>query len=383
MVGESTTALPGMSSFWWINALHGGPLAMLQNLGVGSETIQGCLARINNSHTDTPPGLAGLAPMGWCFLRVGGNNAFIEQPFSAVAADFASLIAIILTYCTRIFVFPVQPLYTNTPYPNDYNANYAAVCAADPTHLTYVDDCALMHTGDIQDSQYFADGIHFNGLGVYTAGITGAADATLTSLLAQYTASPLIKTPAPAYPAQPQWVTNPLMSGTSGTVGTGFTGVMADGWEIARTGGVTAVCSKVAADADDPNQTPWQRIAPTGAGGSGIDITTTLAGRTITATDPATLEVVIEIRFNALNTFVLFDFYCEVKHSDAGLLSPRAYLNCSGAGVVTQTAVLRTAIPRDNASTHADAIFHLHCGSEQDHSPNNGTVDFRCVSAIG
>lgn len=382
LVGDSITSSAGMSSFYWINGLKGGPLTVTKNAGIGSETVGGCLARIDNSYTNSTPGLAGLSPLGWVFLRTGTNDVAVGTSIASLQSTYDSLIAKILTYATHCAVMAVPP-YASSTLPREYNAYLASVCAANPNRLTYVDDCVELRAGDTQIGSYFSDGVHPNPRGTYTMGVRGAAHSRLSALLSGYSVSPLTTDAADVYPAKPQWVTNPVMAGTGGTLGTGFTGVMADSWAIARTGSVTGVCSKVAADASDPNQTPWQRVAPSGSGGSGIDITTTLAGRTISTTDPETCEVALEMRFNALNTLVVGDFYAEVKHSDAGLLCPRSYLLCFDAGVITHaSAVLHSSIPRDNSSSHADAQFRLHCLSEQNLTPA-GSFDFRSVSVRG
>lgn len=373
-----------MSSFWWINGLLGGPLKIVKNAGIGSEFIAGTLARIGNSYTSGTPGLAGLTPLGWVFLRIGTNDVSTSTPLASVQSTYDSLLAAILTYADRCVVMAVPPYSTST-LPREYNTYLAAKCSTNPSRLLFVDDCADLRSGpDTAIGARFLDGVHPNPGSTYLMGVAGAANSALSALLAQYTGTPLTADPADVYPVQPQWVPNPVMAGTGGTVGTGFSGQMANGWAIARSGGgVNGTVSKVAAAGGDPNQTPWQRVAMTnGAGGSGIDITTTLAGRTITTTDPATCEVALEIRLNALDTVGLADFYAEVKHSDAGLLCPRSYLLCFDAGVVSKTATLRSAFPRDNASSHSDATFRLHCLAEQNPA-SPGSFDFRSVSVRG
>lgn len=63
---------------------------------------------------------------------------------------------------------------------------------------------------------------------------------------------------------------NGMMTGTSGTKGTGITGGLATSWTIARTGSATAVASKVARTDGIPGE--WQQFAITATGTDRLDL---------------------------------------------------------------------------------------------------------------
>lgn len=386
LVGDSLTAF-GTSSFYWINGLNGGPLSVVINAGVSGQTVADVLARINNSFTNATPGLTGLS-LGWVFLRIGTNDCRAGSSAASVSSTYDSLITAILAHCDRIVIQPVPPLFTgpSSTLPADYNAMLRTKCLANPSHLTWLDDCVDMKDGSGQQlTQYFdTDHIHLVPAGVVRMGITGASNAGIIALLSQYS-SPLITIGSDVYPAQPQWITKPVMAGTGGTANGGFTGTVADGWTISGGTNVAGTCSKVAADVGDPNQTPWQRVTPTqGNTGVSIAVTVPFSGRTITGIDPVTLDTMMQIRLNSLDTTKIGNFLAEVFHGDGTRLVPGHQLLCLGYGSISGTAVLRSAFPRNDSSSHAGATYNFAIPTTTFGPAGSvGSFDFRCVSARG
>lgn len=386
LVGDSITSQPGITPFWWMNGLTGGKLRMIQNAGVGSETLGGTIARIDNSYTAATPGLAGHGTLGLVFLRIGTNNVALGHSLASMQAGYDSLIASILSYAQRCVVLSVPP-YASDTLPGQYNGYLSSVCAANPSRLLYIDDCVDMRTGDVQNGSYFVDGVHFNSLGTITAANAAVASSGLQSWLGNYSPFALVTDPAAVYPAQDQWVTNPTMTGTGGTKGAGFTGSLADSWSIAGVGGTppTGVCSKVAADGADANQTTWQRVAiSTFGNSSSFQVTTALSGRTISGSDPNTLDVGLELRLNSVDTLAACNWRIEVQDSSAGLLCPPSYLNSQDVGTLTQSSVIvRSAIPRDNTHSGVSATLLIYCQSLNGGAGPYGSFDFRSVGVRG
>lgn len=384
-VGDSITANLGMTSFHWGNALRGAPFNFVLNAGVHSETIGGALARINNSYTASPPGLAGLR-LGCVQLREGTNNVAAGNSLASQMSNMDALVSAMLSYAPFLILLSIPPYGDGSAASlvNDYNGYWSSIAAANPARIVYVDDSYPLDAGGgAIRSDCSDDFVHPNQRGTFLQGQAWAADAGLTSFIVntRLPTATLLSSGADVYPAQPQWISNPLMSGTGGTLGTGFTGQLADGWTIARSAGlVTGVCSKVV-----DGRGEWQRIVPTGAGGSGADLTIPLTGRAITATDPAYCEILLELRFNSLDTFAAYDFTADVFDSDGTQLCPPSSLLCFniGSALTKSSVVLRSSIPRDNAASHTGATFRLHFRSEGNSLGSPGSVDVRVPSVRG
>lgn len=388
IVGDSITALEGVSPFFWMNGILGAPLRLVLNAGVGSERVQGTVARIDNAYTASPPGLSGLKQrgLGWVFLRIGTNDAAIDIPLATVDGDYDTLIAKILGYADRLVIMAVPPLSTNSTLPREYNEYLAAACAANPTRMLFIDDCYELRTGpDNQIGSFFQDGVHPNGIGTLNMGRRGAANANLRAFLANTTRFAPVKDAADVYPATQQFVPNPVMAGTGGTVGTGFTGTVADSWTIERAaleGLATATLSIVAAEQGDTNQTPWQRVAIINGGGSssGIDAKTHLTFGSITSTVPDRAEVAVELRFNALDTFACADFTMSVVNAVGdNQLFAGVKLACFNDGLLNERMILRSAMRRIDFADETDVLFYLHALT-YGNVGSPGSYDFRCAS---
>lgn len=393
LIGDSLTDKAyGLTSFFWLNGLNGGKLSLIANAGISGDTVGDVLLRVDSSYTSSPPGLAGLGPLGYAMVRIGTNSARAGSTIASLAATYTSLLNKIAGYASRVIILAVPPLGGPEASGNskviDYNAWLSAFAAAHPGNFTFIDDCAGLRDGsNAQIASYFiADGVHFNSAGVVKCGIDAAAQ--FGALISAGRPSPVSTNPANVYPSTPQWVVNPMMAGTGGSASGGFTGSVSNNWSVSAYGaGFSGSCSKVAADAGDPNQTPWQRITPSAGPsptmGESISITTAMAGRAITPADPTQLDVVIELRLNALDSNKIGSVLLWMQGSGTGeKVFPDLSLRLGG-GLLSQTVVLRHKMPREAFATHAGATLYLYISPTTSFSGDVGSIDFRCVTVRG
>ena len=398
MIGDSlTTHLLGYnwSPFFWINGVAAsGGQQLIANAGVSGDTIGQMLSRVNNSYTSGSPGLSGLSPLGVVYFRGGTNDARAGTALASLTGTYTSLLNAIKGYCEHVVILSVPPIgsteasfATKNALTIEYSDWLETFAAANPADFTYVDDSAnLRDGGGAQLAGYFqSDGIHNAPRATYIEGNDAAT--ALTTLFSGYGyTSPVSSDAADVYPAQPQWVPNHVMAGTGGSVGSGMTGQVADSWSIgANGGGITATLSKVAADGGDPNQTPWQRVAPTqvtrtGAGES-IRITTSLSGRTITTSDPSALDVVVELRFNAFQATYFSSLLLWVQGNTGDALT--ADVELKTAETITKTIVLRHKMPRPTTVSQSSATLYFDAVIGANNTGAMGSFDFRCLTIRG
>lgn len=397
LVGDSLTDKNlglNWSPFFWINGLAGGGLQNVANAGVSGDTVQMMRARINNRYDDANRGLAGLGRIGVVFFRGGTNNARSGTTPSSITPLYSDLFDQIAAYTDLVILLscpPIGPTEGNYAAENALTIQYNQIlhdyAAANPAKFKYIDDSSALRNPDgSQISGSFGpDGVHNVGSTTTQEGLT--AYGLMGSRIAAWNfPNGLATTSADVYPTQPQWFTNPTMQGTAGTMGTGFTGQVVTGLSIAGNGaGSTAVCSIVAADAGDANQTPWQRVAPTqvtktGAG-EAIQIYSVLNGRTITATDPVTMELSFEIRMNAFDTTWFNAFKLFVQGS-VDVLTADCELKIGG-GPLTKRVVVRAKLPKPNANASTFAHMYLNVPIANNNTGSMGSFDFRCITIRG
>lgn len=390
LLGDSLTdPAYGLSSCYWLNGLNGGKLQVVNNAGVSGNTVANVLARVDNAYSDgnsATRGLSGLGTLGYIVIRIGTNDDRNSTSIASLSVNWAILLNKLATYAGRVVILAVPPIVT--PSFNNlviqYNAWLSDFAAANPSKFTFIDDCINVRDGsNVQIASFFiGDGIHFNGSGVMQVGIDGAA--AFGALVGNY-ASPLALA-GDVYPAKSQWFPNPAIAGTGGSASSGFTGTVANNLSISGYGGgIAGTCLIVAADAGDPNTTPWQRVSPTQVtttgGGEAIRMSSTLAGRTITTNDPATLDLAIEIRLNGFDTNYFSRLNAWVQGS-SGSLTPGAAL-LLGGGVKSQSAILRQTMPRNNAAAQSSAVLYFDATISANHSGAMGSFDFRNVTVRG
>lgn len=394
LIGDSlTTHLLGYnwSPFFWINGLAAkGAQQLVANAGVSGDTVANMLARVNNAYTNASPGLAGLSPLGLVYVRAGTNDARNNTAIASLSSGYTSLLNAIKAYCQRVIILsvpPIGPTEGNFAQANartiEYNAWLAAFAAANPSGFTFVDDSVNLRNPDgSQKTGYFnADGIHNDGRATWQQGVDGAA--ALQSLFNSYGyPSPLSADPADVYPAQPQWIPNHVMAGA---------GPVATGWSIGGYGsGFAMTNSIVAADVGDPNPTPWQRVSPTQVGytgaGEALLITSPMSGRSVSASDPTALDIMVEIRFNAFDTRPFK--WSRIMVFSTGSSQPITFdldLKMGGEASITHgSVVVRHKMPRATFFTEGAGVsLRWEWATRFAYTGSMGSFDFRCFTVRG
>lgn len=397
IIGDSLTSHDyACTPIYWQLGLAGAPTRLLANCGAGGQTIDGCAGQIDRDYRIEYPGFSGLPPLKLGIIRIGTNDSRGGSAIdNARKASYRTLLTRALTYAEHVLFLPVPPegegitVAINTQVAG-YNAFLQELVAEDPTRRHYLDDCADLVDGGgaVITSYYDSDMLHINGAGSYRMALTseGAFAALLASL--GFTAgsySPLVTDPAIVYPTYPQWHPNPTNVGTGGTKGSGWSGSVIDGGLLEFYGsGGSGTASIVAADGGDPIQIPWQRMAPTVASsGGGFGLSFTGAGRTITGSDPDTLEQVLEVRFN---DFKAYDqMVSRLFPTGGGTITPSQYLRWSGSTGANRRATHYQKFARINAGgTGATSIVRLEFGgAASGYSGAMGSVDVRCHTVRG
>lgn len=375
------------SPFFWINGLAGGPLQLVANAGVSGDTVSMMLARVDNAYTNAAPGMGGLGTLGHIFVRAGTNDARAGTPISALAAGYTALLNKIAPYASKVYILSVPSIGpTESGYAaknaltQDYNTWLAAFAAANPSWCVFINDSGNMRAGDGSQLAGFvqADGIHNAGAGTQKEGID--AFALLASKFAGY-----------GYPAAApdaalaEWFTNPTFAGTSGTVGSTLTGQVVTGLAIGASGGNLAALSIEAAT---DGGTPWQVITPsqttrTGAG-EAIQIASTLSGRPVTATDPATIEMMVELDFVGFDTnyFSSATLWVQGSGGSGANLSEDMVLKMGG-GPTTQRVLLRSKMPRPNTGANTTETLYFYLYIAANFTGAMGKIRFRRLSVRG
>lgn len=388
-MGDSLTADSyGLTTYNAMNAANGGKLDLLANSGVASDTVSMMLARVHNNYLDASPGFAGLPMLGRIFIRAGTNNARSNVPIASLATPYTNLLQACAGYAGKVVILAVPPLANvannNTAISyNEWLANYAA---NNPAQFKFIDDCVNVRNGDgsIKPQYFDVDGVHFLHVGV---GMIGAVGASALSLDLSGYASPISKDPADVYPVQPQWFANPTNLGTGGTKTGSFTGTVVNSLEVGPYGsGMAGLCSVVAADGADENQTPWQRVALTaGSSGSGLQLRSPLVGRGITAIDPSQLEVLLECRLNGIDRTKISQLSTEIQANTGEFLSPPLVIDLPDSGVDSGTYVLRTRRNRNGETTPSTVNFYFKaiCRATFGPGADIGSIDVRCITIRG
>lgn len=390
LLGDSLTDqnLGNISPFHNANGMIGGLLQLIVNIGVYGNTVQQMLARIDNAYTDPNPGFGGLPPLGFVEFRGGTNNAR-GGVIGSLTATYDSLFAKLLTYAQYVIVKPVPPIGGSESAANanvpGYNAYLQAKCAASGGKLIWVDDCVNVKDGSGNQLPAFfnADGIHFSNQGVWQLALDSVAG--YTALLAPFSySSPISTDPADKYPAQPQWVPNHVNAGTSGSPGN-MSGTLPNNWGLwANGGGITGAGSILASV--DTNPVPWIHIGPTQVtttgSGESIQLAITLTGRTITGVDPGPLEIVSQIRLNALDSTKINVIRQWMQGSDGSKITPDLEMKMGG-GALTKTLTMRQKLPRKTAFAAAGATLYIELGIVANGSSALGFADFRCDTIRG
>jgi len=387
LMGDSLTDPSyGLTTFFGINAKCGGKMVLLANSGISGNTVGNMLSRVNNSYSASPPGMAGLGSLGRIFVRAGTNDARGNIAIASLASPYTSLLNALATYAQKVIILAVPPLSDagNNATAATYNAWLNTFASSNPGIFQFIDDCVNLRLGDgAQDPACFnVDGVHLNGTGVARAAASGAS--VLSSAFAGI-ASPLSKDVGDVYPAQPQWFVNPTMSGTGGAKDSAFSGTVATGVYVGSYGaGMGGICSIVAADAGDSNQTPWQRVELTsGNAGSHLDIQSTLSGRSITSVDPVLLDALVEIRFNALDRSRIYGVHLMGQTNTGEYIIPQTPIYLDNSGYENGVYVIRARQARSGGSSATYLGWHLYADVASTFSTSVGSIDLRCATVRG
>lgn len=358
LYGDSLTEDAFRSTFWyWANGLMGAPLDIVANSGVSGRSLGDMDNEFNNNYLDAGghPGCSGISGLGLIIIMGGTNGWRGAGPVSSVdsgtIASINSLIAKAKTKAQYVLWVSMPPIVTSIVggnpsapgYPrNTLNDQIRSIIAADSSgRVSFLEPHSLTTDGAGSGiaSMFQPDGYHWGPLGTYTTAV--GAQAGLTAYLANqgYPSAPLITDPAHVYPAFPQWVTNPAMTGSVAVTG-GFTGALPTNWAIGAYGAGAhgGVLTIRAADVGDPNQRPWLRIKPSASYNSqAVTFEITAAGRAITSGDPASFAQMMEVNFVGLQNFERLEF--SLQNQFGNRFSIMSYLPVPAAGLTARTTM--------------------------------------------
>lgn len=355
----------GVGGYLWGLPLAGSPWPVVSNGAVASTAIQDVIDRWPTSVRAKSPAAA--------LIRIGTNATGLAQ--ATWQAQYDALVALGIADGIKI-IFHAVPPRQGTLVPRAMSDYLQAKAAANPGNVYYVEDCT--DCGDASYNalmSYLPDGVHPNAKGTHAMGVRMAP--LLKAIFAPN--DPRIASAADSYfvsPSVPQYVKNPMMSGTP------------DYWAVSTGGsGTSATASKVAADAGDANQTPWLRttINSTGADNHWITIETTLAHPALLddLSDIKRLDVVAEVRLNALAGAGIKNIAMECIDG-AVRPSPALSLPVPSDETLTHTMILRQTLPRPAAAHAANTIkFSLSVTAGAALASGVGSLDLRCVSVRG
>ena len=391
LMGDSLTDKQyNYTPWYWQNGLAGGVLKTIHNGGLSGDTVAEMLARVNNSYTASPSGFSGLPPLGFIGLRAGTNGVGPGAISTTTQNDYVSLIAALKTYLAplgKIIIFALPPV--GDPYTS-YNTGvashnaYLQSLAAGDSSLVWIDDCVNVRDGSgLPIAGMFIDSLHMSPAGTQQMGLDGGI--ALASFLAPYGyASPVSADAADAYPATSQWNTNHVNAGAAAVTGA-FTGSAPTGYVVTASGaGVAGTVSIVAADGGDSNATPWMRVTPTQTqSGSSVSISRALSGPALTTVDPASLDIIMQVRFNGFDTrqWSMLKLYSRRPSSHA--ISRDLVASLGGNAALTRTATFRHAFPRVFAGAEASMSLQLLLTGAATFSGDMGSVDIRCITFRG
>lgn len=388
VAGESLTAMSyGGGGFLWGLALARSPVLVSWNAGVPGNTIGALTARWTTDVNNQNPSAV--------MTRIGTNDVSAGSTTNTTtfASDYQPIIDWHLTNNIPGLIHAIPP-EVGTPGTAIVARNnwLSAQCAAHPSLLKFVNDSLALGDGSYTaNATYMPDGTHMNGYGRRKQ--AEAMASTLAALFGNAESRLLDPTDNTlTNPASNQHVKNPHMSGTGGTVGSGFTGTMPTYWTASRSGAATATVAIVAADAGDPVQVPWLRLTPqTGASGERFTIASQLEhpayGTTLASL--TRLDLTAEVRFNNLDASKFDKLYSGVVDSPY-VPSDWHLLDFNYPQTLNETVIVRHGLSRDNVfwADVAHAANSLYVNflldvSAVGFSSSPGSIDIRCVSVRG
>lgn len=351
---------------------------MVINYGNPNDTLQDMLNRQSTT-------ISGAQAAGAEFVIFrGGTNGAGGGDF---LTKYAQIVDAFINAGLFVFCSQIPPTTSGGSSKITLNDGIEAICAARPLWTRYVEDSNNLGDGSYNAlASMFVDGIHHSPLGAYTSGQDQAPIFGEHFITEQR-----ILDGTDTYeqnPASNQWVRNPLMTGTSGTVG-GGTGTAPNNWTVTVNGGGTTLTSAiVAADAEDTVQVPWLRVRLMSAGGNTHtwQIIPALQHPAIAADYTAVrlVDCVIEVRLVDLDTTNIKGITMGANLSGT-YIQPTAYMQLDDCGTVNQTLVMRNAYYRLSPTAYSANQLRMQLWIEASafFASPAGYVDVRCASARG
>lgn len=343
------------------------------NYGVPNDTLQDMLNRQSTA-------ISAAQGWGctWVLLRAGTNG----PGGGDFSTKYAQLVDNFVNAGLNVVCCQIPPGSSGGTTKQTYNAAIQSICAARPLTTLWVPDGTNAADGTYTElSGMTVDGIHPSPLGAYTIGKLQA-----TYLDDRMSVDPRV---VDSTGAAAQWLTNPLMSGTSGTK-SGGTGTVPSSWSVSSFGAGTAfAASIVAADGADPVQVPWMRIELTTCGGANhswearADLVHPAINADFLAYD--TVDCIAEVRFVGLNCTNLTSISVG-PDSSRTYIQPAPRTQLTGVGTnVNERLVLRSAYKRSAATAYSANTLKLliNIVASGAFASSAGYIDIRCASAVG
>lgn len=370
--GDSLTADAYPSNAYRASGLIASPGRLIYNAGIPNETVAEIAARFSadvaGNILDRDVGLIIRAGTN----GPGGSGNFTTEYTALVNAALAD------SRITKIVLLAIPPKGLSGNAATFIAQNAIIEGLADDSRVFYVQDSEGIGDGSYNAVPSFyvdaeaSNPIHMDAQGAYVQALVQAS-AYPSIFGARPDPSPTTGDNFTDNPASAQWVKNPLMAGA---------GPVATNWSVAAAGGGTSVTPSIVAS-DDSNTTPWQRMTIAGTGGAGHTCTiSTVLGHPAVSSGgaPDRLEVVAQIRFNALNCAAL-DRLSVYMQAGANVPIPAWVMRLEGIGTITHTMRLHQSLARVAAQAFSGDSINLYFElSAAGSGGAAGSIDVRCVS---
>lgn len=264
----------------------GTPNVIGQNAGVGGDTTTGMLARLETDVIAKNPDIV--------FIHAGTNDITAGASFATITGNLNTLYSTLLTKGILVVAIPIYPRGSGSNWASSAQRNlHHAVNhwirdkALSTQGMILVDGTPYMtdpasSTGDVR-TDFTIDGLHPSPLGGFYVG--EAAYKVFKEITRP--AATLCYSPSDVYDATNNpagnLLTNGLLAGTAGTVGTGASGQVADSWNLFRNSGTIATAAGSKVNRPDGLPGTMQQIVLSSAGSGSGD------GSVIFTTSPSTL----------------------------------------------------------------------------------------------
>jgi hypothetical protein len=395
-IGDSNVEHPFKATpLYWMMGLVGAPLEVLANSGKSGVTIQGLVSQIDQLYTNgADPGLDGLPALGWIFIQAGTNGlrdaTSIPPDQQAHILNLNNKAKALAEHVVWVTMPPAGGVSTTKQrgYPvfREYMQGFVTADTSGRTHLLDPWGTTIDGSGNIIPEFWLVDEYHPSYAAGAVVGLEAKSQLEYLFSNQAYSRAPLVTDAADVYPAQPQWINNPTATGTVAVSGT-WSGNLPTGWSISTNGsgigGTTAIVAAADVDPTDTNTVPWVRITPTSSSSfAQISLTFTASGRTITTSDPSTLEQLLEVKAEGLENFDLLEFW--MQNNSGNKTTQVAYLGLRASGLTAGPALLRQKYSRaGNTAGGTPIIGVVYIYSVVADSGGMGSILVRCPSIRG